>query len=104
KLRTASGGTGGRPAATRAWLSAGARSRFESTSVPSRSNPTIWKGNWAIGDALAQPYGNGNRMVAWRAHMSDKPEPSSRPVAAIVLAAGKGTRMKSQVHKVLHTI
>ncbi len=43
-------------------------------------------------------------MVAWRAHMTDKPEQSSRPVAAIVLAAGKGTRMKSQVHKVLHPI
>jgi bifunctional UDP-N-acetylglucosamine pyrophosphorylase/glucosamine-1-phosphate N-acetyltransferase len=29
---------------------------------------------------------------------------SSRPVAAIVLAAGKGTRMKSVLHKVLHPI
>jgi bifunctional UDP-N-acetylglucosamine pyrophosphorylase/glucosamine-1-phosphate N-acetyltransferase len=28
----------------------------------------------------------------------------SRPIAAIVLAAGKGTRMKSATHKVLHTI
>ena len=31
----------------------------------------------------------------------DKP---ARPIAAIVLAAGKGTRMKSQRHKVLHEI
>ncbi len=30
--------------------------------------------------------------------------PPSRPVAAIVLAAGKGTRMKSATHKVLHPV
>ncbi|MBV7256815.1 bifunctional UDP-N-acetylglucosamine diphosphorylase/glucosamine-1-phosphate N-acetyltransferase GlmU [Pacificimonas sp. WHA3] len=29
---------------------------------------------------------------------------SSRPVAAIILAAGKGTRMKSSLHKVLHPV
>ncbi|MXO58317.1 bifunctional UDP-N-acetylglucosamine diphosphorylase/glucosamine-1-phosphate N-acetyltransferase GlmU [Altererythrobacter salegens] len=29
---------------------------------------------------------------------------TTRPVAAIVLAAGKGTRMKSELHKVLHPI
>ena len=28
----------------------------------------------------------------------------SRPIAAIVLAAGKGTRMNSATHKVLHPI
>jgi bifunctional UDP-N-acetylglucosamine pyrophosphorylase/glucosamine-1-phosphate N-acetyltransferase len=38
-------------------------------------------------------------MVAWPAAMND-----DRPIAAIVLAAGKGTRMKSARHKVLHEI
>ena len=31
-------------------------------------------------------------------------QPPPRPVAAIVLAAGKGTRMKSSLHKVLHPL
>jgi bifunctional UDP-N-acetylglucosamine pyrophosphorylase/glucosamine-1-phosphate N-acetyltransferase len=39
-------------------------------------------------------------MVACAKFMSDGP----RPIAAIVLAAGKGTRMKSARHKVLHEI
>ena len=39
--------------------------------------------------------------ICW--HWSDMSE-TSRPVAAIVLAAGKGTRMKSALHKVLHPI
>jgi bifunctional UDP-N-acetylglucosamine pyrophosphorylase/glucosamine-1-phosphate N-acetyltransferase len=38
-------------------------------------------------------------MVALRAAMTE-----ARPLAAIVLAAGKGTRMKSATHKVLHPI
>lgn len=41
-----------------------------------------------------------NEMLAWHLPMSD----ASRPIAAIVLAAGKGTRMKSARHKVLHEI
>jgi bifunctional UDP-N-acetylglucosamine pyrophosphorylase/glucosamine-1-phosphate N-acetyltransferase len=36
--------------------------------------------------------------------MTDSSQQQPRPIAAIVLAAGKGTRMKSAVHKVLHPI
>ena len=39
-------------------------------------------------------------MVAWPAPMTE----AHRPIAAIVLAAGKGTRMKSATMKVLHPI
>src|SRR6188474_2116168 len=58
------------------------------------------KGKSVISGALAQASGNRNRMVASPLAMGF----SDRPIAAIVLAAGKGTRMKSATHKVLHTI
>src|SRR5690606_26463630 len=43
-------------------------------------------------------------MVAWAGAMTDTAEPPARPLAAVILAAGKGTRMKSATHKVLHPV
>jgi bifunctional UDP-N-acetylglucosamine pyrophosphorylase/glucosamine-1-phosphate N-acetyltransferase len=47
-------------------------------------------------------------MMAWAETMGEssevQPRLSAAPLAAIVLAAGKGTRMKSGKHKVLHPI
>jgi len=39
-------------------------------------------------------------MLAWQGHMTNV----NRPIAAVILAAGKGTRMNSARHKVLHPI
>ena len=36
--------------------------------------------------------------------MTEAPETPARPLAAVILAAGKGTRMRSAKHKVLHPI
>jgi bifunctional UDP-N-acetylglucosamine pyrophosphorylase/glucosamine-1-phosphate N-acetyltransferase len=43
-------------------------------------------------------------MVAWPRAMSENSDAPRRPLAAVVLAAGKGTRMNSSRHKVLHPI
>lgn len=43
--------------------------------------------------------GKGKGLVAIAAAMTD-----TSPIAAVILAAGKGTRMKSGLHKVLHPI
>ena len=43
-------------------------------------------------------------MVALPRPMTDSLEKTARPLAAVILAAGKGTRMKSARHKVLHPL
>src|SRR5688572_27042397 len=43
-------------------------------------------------------------MMAWPRAMTDAPEQPNRPLAAVILAAGKGTRMRSAKHKVLHPV
>jgi bifunctional UDP-N-acetylglucosamine pyrophosphorylase/glucosamine-1-phosphate N-acetyltransferase len=43
-------------------------------------------------------------MMALRRAMTDADPQPTRPLAAVILAAGKGTRMKSARHKVLHPL
>ena len=40
----------------------------------------------------------------WHAARMSTPAPAPRPVAVVILAAGQGTRMKSDLHKVLHPL
>jgi bifunctional UDP-N-acetylglucosamine pyrophosphorylase/glucosamine-1-phosphate N-acetyltransferase len=43
-------------------------------------------------------------MVARAQAMTEAAQPAARPLAAVILAAGTGTRMKSTMHKVLHPL
>jgi bifunctional UDP-N-acetylglucosamine pyrophosphorylase/glucosamine-1-phosphate N-acetyltransferase len=53
---------------------------------------------------MGKAYGNDKISMRWAGSPPGRAMPSSKSFAVVVLAAGKGTRMKSDVHKVLHAI
>ena len=109
--RTAGSGGAARPASASTSASTACRSAAVSTSVPSRSNTTARgrrardRGSGLSGRAnslTVAPAGlaRGDRLPEYRRD----PPGMAAPLCVTVLAAGKGTRMRNALPKVLHPL
>ena len=97
----------GCPRSRSIWFSAACRSGALSTSVPSRSNTSrkrlIATDSSALCYKFAMIFGV-DHGAAVSDCTSSEPAMSQSRFAAIILAAGNGTRMKSAMPKVMHPI